>query len=275
MSIEFDPNWWKTLFDDIYLITDARSVGDERLTGREVDLIRRLLEPRHGDRILDLCGGQGRHSLELYRRGFAHCTVLDFSPTLIKIGADLARRMSCDIEFRQGDARRTGFPHGSFDHVLIMGNSLGYAGDMGADLEIIAEAHRLLAEEGRLLIDVTNGRAVKKHFRPNAWHEIGEDVVVCRQRELKPQMICAREMVIHKRRGLLRDRTYGMRLYEPSSLSALASDAGFDRIQVLENFSPYEGDGDVGFMDHRMILIAQKKSANACPSTNSQFVDGC
>jgi D-alanine-D-alanine ligase len=258
MSIEFDPDWWKTLFDDIYLITDARSVDDERLTRREVDLIYTLLDLRPEDKILDLCGGQGRHSLELCRRGFPNCTVLDFSPTLIKIGADIAKRMSYDIEFLQGDARRSGLPTGSFNHVLILGNSLGYAGDIGADLEMIAEAHRLLAGDGRLLIDVTDGSAVKKHFRPNAWHEIGEDIVVCRQRELMPQIICAREMVIHKRRGLVRDRTYGMRLYDSASLRALVSDAGFGRIHLHEDFSPYDGDGDVGFMDHRMILTAQK-----------------
>jgi D-alanine-D-alanine ligase len=260
MSIEVEPNWWKTLFDDIYLITDARSVGDERLTRREVDLICGLLALRPENRILDLCGGQGRHSIELCRRGFYNCAVLDFSPALIKIGADMAKRMDCKIEFRQGDARRSGFPSGSFDHVLILGNSLGYSGDMGADLEMLAEAHRLLAEGGRLLIDVTDGKAVKKNFKPNAWHEIGEDIVVCRQRELKAQMICAREMVIHKRRGLLRDRTYGMRLYESASLRALAADAGFGRIQIHEDFSPYDGDGDVGFMNHRMVLTAQKAS---------------
>lgn len=261
MSIQVDPDWWKTLFDDIYLITDARSVDDEQLTRREVDLICRLLDLQPENRILDLCGGQGRHSLELCRRGFSKCTVLDFSPTLIKIGADLAKRMNYAIEFHQGDARCSGYPSGSFDHVLILGNSLGYAGDMGADMEMLAEARRLLAEDGGLLIDVTDGSAVKKNFRPNAWHEIGEDIVVCRQRELKPQMICAREMVIHKHRGLLRDRTYGMRLYESASLSALAADAGFGRIHVHEDFSPYEGDGDVGFMNHRMILTAQKISS--------------
>jgi D-alanine-D-alanine ligase len=258
MSIEFDPAWWKTLFDDIYLVTDARSVDNERLTRREVDLICRLLDLQPADRIMDLCGGHGRHSLELSRRGYSNCTVLDFSPTLIGIGTDAAKRLNYSIDFLQGDARRTGLPPAGFDRVLILGNSLGYTGDAGADLEILCEAHRLLANDGRILIDVTDGSAVKKHFRPNAWHEIGEDIVVCRQRELKPDIICAREMVMHKRRGLMRDRTYGMRLYESTTLRALAADAGFVRIQVHEDFSPYEGGGDVGFMNHRMILTAQR-----------------
>jgi len=258
MSIEVEPDWWKTLFDDIYLITDARSVGDEELTRREVDLICRLLDLQPEDRILDLCGGQGRHSIELCRRGFSNCTVFDFSEALLKIGAEIAERLNYNIQFHQGDARESGFASGRFDNVLILGNSLGYAGDAGADLEIVAEAHRLLADDGRLLIDVTDGRAVHENFSPNAWHEIGEDIVVCRQRELKPQMICAREMVIDKRRGLLRDRTYGMRLYESASLKALIADAGFGQIHLHQDFSPYQGVGDVGFMDHRMMLTAQK-----------------
>jgi D-alanine-D-alanine ligase len=39
MSIKVDPDWWKTLFDEVYLLTDARSVCDARITRREVDLI--------------------------------------------------------------------------------------------------------------------------------------------------------------------------------------------------------------------------------------------
>ena len=32
MTIEVDPDWWKTLFDEVYLLTDARSVDDARVT---------------------------------------------------------------------------------------------------------------------------------------------------------------------------------------------------------------------------------------------------
>ena len=69
---------------------------------------------------------------------------------------------------------------------------------------------------------------MRDHFNPNAWHEIAEDIVVCRQRELHEDMVRAREMVLDKRTGLVRDRNYGMRLYEGESLMDLVSDAGFD-----------------------------------------------
>ena len=60
MAIQVDPDWWKTLFDDIYLLTDARSVGDESLTRLEVDVVCELLPIKAGEQILDLCGLSGR-----------------------------------------------------------------------------------------------------------------------------------------------------------------------------------------------------------------------
>ena len=92
MTIQVDPEWWKTLFDEIYLITDARSVCDEEITRREVDLICELLPISPGHKVLDLCGGHGRHSLELAARGMGQCTLVDYSCHLIEqAGASAAR----------------------------------------------------------------------------------------------------------------------------------------------------------------------------------------
>jgi D-alanine-D-alanine ligase len=217
-----------------------------------------LVPLKPGHKVLDLCGGQGRHSLALSRRGFASCTVFDYSDTLLHIGAKEAKHLNLPVEFVQGDARNIQLPSASYHHVMILGNSLGYAGNAGDDLQIIREAYRLLSSGGWLVVDVTDGQAVRKHFNPNAWHEIGDDIVVCRQREIKDSMICAREMVLDKRSGLVRDRTYGMHLYDAASLEALITDAGFSQVHLHKDFSPYSGTGDVGFMNHRMIVTAQK-----------------
>ena len=83
MTMKVDPDWWKTMFDEVYLLTDARSVCDKEITRCEVDLICELTPIRPEHRILDLCGGHGRHSLELCSRGFTGCTLLDYSQHLI------------------------------------------------------------------------------------------------------------------------------------------------------------------------------------------------
>jgi D-alanine-D-alanine ligase len=258
MTIHVDPDWWKTLFDDVYLVTDARSVCNPDVTCKEVDVFSRLIPMDRSHHILDLCGGHGRHALELCRRGFKHCTVLDYSECLLKRGEETAAHHGCPVSFVHGDARNTAFPPGRFHHVMVLGNSLGYVPDPRADADILAEAFRVLKVGGWLLLDVADGASIKQRFTPNAWHEIGEDVVVCRQRERDGDTIGAREMVISKAKGLIRDRTYCMRLYEPQGLAAAATRAGFANAAIHTDFSPHLNKGDYGFMNHRMIITAQK-----------------
>ena len=54
MDITVNPDWWKSIFDEVYLLTDARSVGDEALTRREVDVICKMIPMQKHHKILDL-----------------------------------------------------------------------------------------------------------------------------------------------------------------------------------------------------------------------------
>lgn len=256
MSFSVSPDWWKTLFDEVYLLTDARSVNDAEVTRREIDVVCDLLPLQPGHRILDLCGGQGRHSLELARRGYINCTVLDYSEVLLERGRQQASGRGSRINFVQGDAARTGLPDSAFDHVMILGNSLGYLPQATDDLLIMQEARRLLRPGGRLLVDITDGDVVRERFAPNAWHEIAEDIVVCRQRELTADVVRVREVVLCKERGLIRDQSYAIRTYSPTLLETLVFDAGFTDVAIHRNFSPRDGGGDYGFMNHRLLLTA-------------------
>src|ERR1700686_4945432 len=71
--------WWRTLFNSLYLETDGDIVENDRNTEQEADLLISSAGLERNDRILDLCCGQGRHSLQLARRGFRHVTRLDRS----------------------------------------------------------------------------------------------------------------------------------------------------------------------------------------------------
>jgi D-alanine-D-alanine ligase len=260
MTITVDPDWWQTLFDEVYLITDARTVGDAEVTRREVDLICRILPLEPEARILDLCGGQGRHALELCRRGYGGCTVVDYSRPLLAIGHRSAGRQNLPVRFVQGDARQSALRAGCCDHVLILGNSLGYMPDREADLLILAECHRVLASGGRLFLDVADGDRVRREIAPNAWHEINGDVVVCREREVRQDSVCAREMVLSKKSGMIRDKNYRIRLYDADRLATLLRQAGFSDIQRHEQAlaDPATG-GDVGCMRGRLLITALKR----------------
>lgn len=258
MSINVNPDWWKTLFDEVYLLTDARSVCDEEVTRREVDVVCELLPLQSGDSILDLCGGQGRHSLELARRGYLNCTVLDYSETLLGKGRSAAKQAGFPVDFIQGDATATGLQEEGFDHVMILGNSLGYLPETVDDLRIMHEALKLLKPGGRLLVDVTDGSMVREKFNPNAWHEIEDNIIVCRQRELVEDFIRAREVVLCKERGLVRDQSYAIRLHMPENLQSLVDEAGFSDIFMQRGSSVQDKVGDYGFMNHRLLITARK-----------------
>lgn len=258
MTIAVDPDWWKRLFDEVYLQTDARSVDNASVTQKEMDIFTALVPMQPHHRILDLCGGHGRHTLELCRRGFRDCTVLDYSQPLLDIGARHAADRKYNITFVQGDARDTALSADAFDHVFILGNSLGYIPEPDADLKILQESQRLLKSGGWLLLDVSDGEAAQTNLPPRAWHEIGDDMVVCRQREISNGRICAREMVLSKSTGLVRDNNYCIRLYRGHDLANLTESAGFEAVDVHTGASVLSGMADVGLMNHRLVVTARK-----------------
>jgi D-alanine-D-alanine ligase len=255
---KINPDWWKVLFDETYLITDARSVCDDELTSREVDFIGQVLDIEKSCPILDLCGGQGRHSLELSRRGFNDVTVVDYSDFLINLGREKGKKERLSTKFVQKDARNTGLPDQGYRFIIVMANSFGYFVDEKDDEKVLCEAFRLLMPEGFLLLDLPNREYVLQNFSPQSWHEANEEIVVCRKRTIDKDLIISREMVISKIEGLIRDERYCTRLYSEDRISELLRSAGFSSIDTQKNFTPHKDEGNYGCMTNRMIVVAQK-----------------
>jgi len=85
------PDWWRGIFNNLYLKTDGDVVEDPRITASEIDRIIRILHLQPDDKILDLCCGQGRHTLELARRGYS-AEGLDRSHYLIQRARSTAKK---------------------------------------------------------------------------------------------------------------------------------------------------------------------------------------
>jgi D-alanine-D-alanine ligase len=259
--IHVDPNWWQWLFDEVYLLTDAPFVCNPELTRREVTVIELLLHLCKANRILDLCGGQGRHALELARRGYRYLTVLDYAEFLLQRGRREAAETGLEVAFQQGDARAIPFPAASFDVVLLM-NSFNCFADATDARRVLTETRRVLAPGGRLLMDLVDRDVALRHFRPESWHEATDDLVVCWKRELVHDVVRVREMVLSKTTGLLRDRAYAERLYSADSLRALLSEVGFIDVNVQHNAFVHSPDTntDYGLATNRMLLTAVRGS---------------
>src|SRR5271154_401537 len=130
-------DWWRTLFNSLYLETDGDVIENDRNTGDEVDLLIRTVGLERNDRILDLCCGQGRHSLELASRGFPNVTGLDRSRYLIRLARKRVKQRNLQVSFHEGDARRFRLGDGDFHCICILGNSFGYFALPEDDLAVL------------------------------------------------------------------------------------------------------------------------------------------
>jgi hypothetical protein len=82
--------------------------------------------------------------------------------------------------------------------------------------------------------------------------------VVCRQREIQDDRVCARELVVSKRSGLVRDRSYSIKLYDEQEIVTLMEETGFKQVQAHTGFSFHRLRGDYGFMNCRIIATGRK-----------------
>lgn len=252
-------DWWRRIFNSLYLKTDGDVIDDREITKKEVDIFLNILKPSLQDKILDLCCGQGRHSLELARRGYQNVEGLDRSHYLIQKARTQAKKEGLPVKFREGDARKLPYPPDSFDIVLILGNSFGYFESVQDDLRVLEEVFRVLKPWGRILIDVADGEYLKENFQPRSWEWIDKKHFVCRERSLSidGQRLISREVVTHVEKGVIADQFYAERLYNRESLEGILRRAGFSDIVFHTTITPEsKRNQDLGMMGRRIIVTA-------------------
>lgn len=103
----------------------------------------RAVDPKPGERVLDIAAGTGTSSAALAKSG-AEVIALDFSPGMVEEG----RKRHPDLSFVQGDAMKLPFADGEFDAVTI---SFGLR-NVQQPKVALAEMHRVLKPGGRVVI---------------------------------------------------------------------------------------------------------------------------
>jgi D-alanine-D-alanine ligase len=261
LEAQVSPRWWDEIFDELYLKTDGDVVENVDLTRREVDLFLELMPIAKDARILDVCCGQGRHALELARRGFVNVAGVDRSAFLLRQARFRAQAAGLRIEFHEGDARTIPLARESFNAALVLGNSFGYFESSSDDAAMLRDIYRILRRGGMLLLDVSDGRHLKRHFEPRSWEWIADDMFTCRERALSSagDQLITREMTTHVERGVIADRFYAERLYEEDEMNALLTGSGFIiRGGPAQFASMSTRNQDLGMMAQRLIFMAQK-----------------
>ncbi|KAJ3008041.1 hypothetical protein HKX48_008806 [Thoreauomyces humboldtii] len=288
--------WWQTVFADaMYLKTDGDVVEDAEITKEEVGLLESdpaimNIFVRGGSaekgtasarpaRVLDLCCGQGRHSLHLAQK-YPHLLLHghDQSAYLISVAQEraVAQKMTAKTVFTVGDCREIPYADELFDLVIIMGNSFGYFADETGDRTVLTEVLRVLAPGGRLVLDLTDGDYMRNNFAERSWEWIDNTTFVCRERQLSKDglRLSSREVVSLTTKGVIRDQFYQERLYGRQDVHEIVKFAGF------EVADPRQGDvtsvtlgkdlskrkEDLGMMEQRVLVTAFKPISRDGPN---------
>jgi D-alanine-D-alanine ligase len=259
LETHLQPDWWRRIFNSMYLKTDADVVDDRHITTMEVDMFAEVLNMNSESVILDLACGQGRHVLELARRGFKNVHGLDRSHYLIRKAKATNAVEGLTATLREGDARKLPYPTDTFDVVMILGNSFGYFESTEDDIKILREIFRVLKPNGKFLLDVADGNYLKDHYSPRSWEWMDNKHFVCRERSLASdnERLISREVITNIQKGVIVDQFYAERLYTRESLQHVLAKTGYKEITFHGSFSPdSKRNQDLGMMEQRIIASA-------------------
>ena len=242
---EPDSDWWRTWFGPSYL-----ALYDETLRERtpvEIDRLETLLHLQPPLRILDLPCGQGRHAIELARRGY-EVTGVDISPFMIEVARERAKASGLQVHWLVGDMRKP-IPGGSFDLILNLFTSFGYFAEDADDQQVLAAAVSMLKPNGRFLLEVINGERVMANFEERGWFTVGQSAVMETRRLARSSQRMEVERTVSTP-AESETSVHTLRLYTGPQIEAAMRQAGFQHVTLYAGWDgePLERGGSVSII---------------------------
>lgn len=236
--------WWEELFQ-IHEYAQFAAAA-KALTEAEIDFLVEVLRLEAGSSLLDLGSGNGRHVLELARRGI-HAEGIELVPAVVQHARQQAMEEGLWARLIQGDMREIS-ALGPFDAVIIMNSSFGFFSD-AENAALLASAKEALAPGGRLLLQCINPYQIEtylKGFR-TGWHKVGPGYVL-RQSRFDPRegAIRTEYTYVDPSHGETQHPGERIRLYTYQELLRLLRQAGLRPLMVFGDATlpakPFEED---------------------------------
>lgn len=240
--------------DDDFWETMAPTMFPERrwaAAWEEVDHVIALLGLEPPARILDLCCGPGRHSLELARRGF-RVTGVDRTPAYLEKARKQAEAEGLAIEFVQEDMRRFCRPN-SFDGAINLFTSFSYFEDPDEDRKVVSNLHSSLGDGARLVMELMGKEVLARIFRGRTWEE-GRDFILLQECKIARDWTWAENRWIKLDGQTRKEFNVCHRLYSAAELRALLLDCGFKSVDLYGDRpgAPYDQEAK------RLVAVAHK-----------------
>jgi 2-polyprenyl-3-methyl-5-hydroxy-6-metoxy-1,4-benzoquinol methylase len=256
VTVHVASDWYQNFFGEGWLDL-ATQWFDSEHTKAQVESIVRLTEVAPGARILDLCCGHGRHSIELARLGY-RVVGLDISEPSLELARANAAEAGVKVDFLQGDMRRIPY-QAEFDLVVNLFTAFGYLEKEAEDQKVLKAVATALRPGGSFLLDTINHAWLMRHFQPRDWRVFDDGTVLLEDREfdLQTGQNKAAWTTVYSD-GRRYSHSNSVRVYTLVEMKTMLTAAGLALRQVWGDF---EGQ-PFGLDTARMILLADLEPAN-------------
>src|SRR5579864_6378716 len=173
--------WYVDFFRSDYLNVYGHTFTEERAQ-KEADFVATTLDLKAGASVLDLCCGQGRHAVNLAKRGLK-VTGLDLNSEYLELAQHAAGASNVQLETVAADMREIPFEN-KFDAIVNMYSSFGYLESEAEDLKVLESAAKALKHGGRLLLDMLNREWAVANYIQNDWHSGADGTLYVERRDL-------------------------------------------------------------------------------------------
>ncbi|MDQ2842247.1 MAG: class I SAM-dependent methyltransferase [Acidobacteriota bacterium] len=243
-----ESNWQETFFRGVALEAWRRIVSPE-MTRAESDFVERALASDIGARFLDIPCGNGRHAIELAKRGY-QMTGVDQSDEFL---AEARGATPLAIRWVREDMRSISWVS-EFDGAFCLGNSFGYLPSDQANRFLNAVA-RCLKPSARFIVDTgMAAESILPSLAHTRWFRLG-DILMLSENRYHPAESRLDIDYTFIRDGQMETRPTSSYLFTAGELCRMHANAGLLPIQLLgsTDSGPYQ----IG--SARLILVSMKR----------------
>jgi SAM-dependent methyltransferase len=244
--------WWRDVFNRP-TFPELYQRADLERAKTQIDQVLALLDLRPPARILEVCSGYGRHSVELAGRGF-RVTGVDISEMQAQQGVRYAATADVRVGFVVGDARALPVL-GPFDGAINMFLSFGYFAADAESEAMVAGIGRVLRRGGRLLIDFWNREHELRAFQPTVLDRREDDILEIEDWSFDPlagRLNWVNTVVFPD--GRREAWTHSIRAFTVAEIRTMLERAGFNLIGLYGSLAgePYDMDSEAA------IFVAER-----------------
>ncbi len=225
-------------------------------------LIEKLLRKQEVKTVLDMTCGTGSQVFYLAQRGY-ETTGSDFSPALLDIARDKAKKMNRTITFIDGDMRDLNA--GKFDAVITIFNAIGHL--VQSDFEVaLKNIYSNLKENGIYIFDIFNLDALTEEAVKDFMIESDVNGVKIQNKQHSEIDRVNGFLISHDQYTIFKNankpenytNTFSLKIYTAKELTEILNRNGFEVI------AQYDMDGNpfVAEKSVNILTVARKKQVS-------------